>query len=78
MSEKIRHIRPTDRIESLYSMCDQNGSDNVLTFVPPLSNKALEIMDDVSAFLENPDTRMVAEDILSEAIYEIASKLAPK
>lgn len=78
MTENIRHLLPTDRISNMYAKCDQTGNDNIFTFVPPLSVKALEIIDDVSALLEDPNTRSVAEEILSEAIYEIAAKLSTK
>lgn len=78
MTDTIRKIQIGDKISHLYKRGDVAESNNILSFAPPLTTRALEILDDAEAFLENPETRRLAEDILEEAIFEIASRFRPK
>ena len=61
-----------DRIHALYARGETSRDTNIVEFTPPLSTKALEILDDAEALLGDNLTRKTAEAILSRAIYEIA------
>lgn len=74
MTENVRHITPEDKIEALYNRQDLLAvtSNNIVKLVAPLSQKSLTILDDVQALLEHPSTRTLTQDIISQALQNIA------
>lgn len=74
MTDHLKQERAMEDIRREYLRHQYTPLTNVLEFVPPLSNRTLEILDNVEALLTDKNTRFLAEEILQEAIYEIAQK----
>lgn len=60
-------------INALYDFHDGPRNENVVTFHPPLGREGEEMLADICALMDDPQTRPYTREILREALHHIAS-----